>query len=87
MDSFGNSICGLIWVVLNLIGVERITTEERINYVGDIHLSYMPYSHSILTSVIIGLIALLAFWAWSHSWKIGIVMGLAVTKNCETINP
>lgn len=67
----------LIWVLLNLIGVERITTEERINYVGDIHLSYMPYSHSILTSVIIGFIALLAFWGWSRSWKIGIVMGLA----------
>ncbi len=66
----------LIWVLLNLIGVERMTTEERINYVGDIHLSYIPYSHSILTSVIIGFIALLAFWVWSRSWRIGIVMGL-----------
>jgi hypothetical protein len=67
----------LIWVALNLTGIERITTEERIDYVGDIHLSYMPYSHSILTSVIIACISLLVFWGWSRSRKVGIIMGLA----------
>lgn len=39
----------LVWVVLNYFGVEQTTTEEEVTYVGDIHLSHMPYSHSIAT--------------------------------------
>ncbi len=39
----------LLWVVLNFIGLERTTTDREIRYVGNIHLSEMPYSHSIVT--------------------------------------
>jgi hypothetical protein len=37
------------WVLLNVLGVERTTTEAEVRYVGDIHLSHMPFSHSLLT--------------------------------------
>ena len=37
------------WVVLNLLGIEKTTTEKEVRYVGDVHLSYMPFSHSVLT--------------------------------------
>jgi hypothetical protein len=39
----------LLWVVLNFIGIERTTTDREVQYVGNIHLSEMPYSHSIAT--------------------------------------
>ena len=39
----------LLWVLFNYIGIERTSTEKDMKYVGDIHLSYMPYSHSLLT--------------------------------------
>src|SRR5438046_5563643 len=41
----------LAWVGLNYLGVERTTTEPTVRSVADIHLSYMPFSHSVATSV------------------------------------
>jgi hypothetical protein len=38
------------WVVLNYLGVERTTTEATVRSVADIHLAYMPYSHSVATA-------------------------------------
>lgn len=67
----------LIWVTLNLLGIEQITTESSVHYVGDIHLSYMPFSHSLLTSLIISIIALLVFGIWKRSWRIGLIMSTA----------
>ena len=49
----------LAWVVLNYLGIERTTTEATVRSVADIHLAYMPYSHSVAT----GLGAALLAWA------------------------
>jgi len=40
----------LAWVGLNYLGVERATTEATVRSVSDIHLAYMPYSHSVATA-------------------------------------
>jgi hypothetical protein len=42
----------LLWVILTYTGVEYISV---IN--GRLHLNYLPYSHSVLTSVVLALIA------------------------------
>ncbi len=55
----------LLWVVLNYAGVERTTTEPVVRYVGDIHLVYMPFSHSVAT--MLGAAAL--------AWSIGAIAG------------
>ena len=55
----------LLWVVLNYAGVERTTTEPVVRYVGDIHLTDMPFSHSVAT--MLGAAAL--------AWSIGAVAG------------
>src|SRR4051812_7924325 len=49
----------LAWVALNYLGVERTTTGRVVRSVADIHLSYMPYSHSLGTV----LVAALLSWA------------------------
>ena len=41
----------LAWVVLNYLGLERTTTEPVVRSVADIHLAWMPYSHSVLTAL------------------------------------
>lgn len=48
----------LVWVALNYLGVERTTTEATVRSVADIHLAYMPYSHSVA----IPIFAALAAW-------------------------
>ena len=47
-----------LWVVFNLLGVEITTTEPQVKALNDIHLAYMPYSHSIAAT------AILAFTVW-----------------------
>jgi len=37
----------LAWVGLNYLGIERTTTEASVRSVADIHLAYMPFSHSV----------------------------------------
>ncbi|MGM0933130.1 MAG: hypothetical protein ACQEWD_06775 [Bacteroidota bacterium] len=67
----------LLWVIFNLSGIEKTLTEATVNYVGDIHLSYMPYSHSVLSSIIIAVIGGVLFWFWKRSWKISFWMTFA----------
>ena len=39
----------LAWVGFNYLGIERTTTEATVRSVADVHLAYMPYSHSVAT--------------------------------------
>jgi hypothetical protein len=41
----------LAWVALNYLGVERTTTASTVRSVADIHLAYIPYSHSVATAI------------------------------------
>jgi hypothetical protein len=50
----------LAWVGLNYLGVERTTTETSVRSISDIHLAYMPFSHSVATAVGAALLAWLA---------------------------
>lgn len=50
----------LLWVVLNLLGIEHTHTEASVRYVGDIHLDAMPWSHSLLGVAAIAMSAWLA---------------------------
>jgi hypothetical protein len=47
----------LAWVGLNYLGVERTTTETSVRSVADIHLAYMPFSHSVATAIGAALLA------------------------------
>ena len=47
----------LAWVALNYAGVERTTTERVVRSVADVHLAYMPYSHSVATALCAALVA------------------------------
>ncbi|HMU45978.1 MAG TPA: hypothetical protein PKC72_06395 [Chitinophagaceae bacterium] len=66
-----------LWVLFNFLGIEKTTTEDKVKFVGDIHLSYIPYSHSVLSSLIIATVAILIFRLWKNSWKLGLWIGLA----------
>lgn len=54
----------MLWVVLNYLDIERTTTEPMVRYVGDIHLEFMPYSHSVATMVGAGILA----------WVVGVLL-------------
>jgi hypothetical protein len=41
----------LAWVAFNYLGLERTTTERVVRSVADIHLTWMPYSHTVMTAL------------------------------------
>jgi hypothetical protein len=43
----------ILWVILNFLGMEKTTTENSVQSVKDVHLAYMPYSHSMVTTVVL----------------------------------
>ena len=47
----------ILWVLLNFLGIEHTSTDAVVNSVSEIHLEYMPYSHSLASSVMFALIA------------------------------
>lgn len=71
----------ILWVILNFLGVERTTTEKEVRYVGDIHLSFMPFSHSILTMISVALLAWLVLSKGLGLPGAGIAIGIGVISH------
>jgi hypothetical protein len=70
----------LAWVALNYAGLERTDVEPQVHSVADIHLSYMPYSHSVATAC--GAAAL-AWWTLTRLGRpvLGRAVGIGVLSH------
>jgi len=71
----------LAWVALNYLGVERTTTETSVRSVADIHLAYMPYSHSVATAVGGALLAWLVIEKGLGRPLVGRAVGLGILSH------
>lgn len=70
----------LLWVALNFLGIERTTTESVVRYVGDINLSYMPFSHSVATMVGVAALAWV-IGALAGRPRLGAAIGLGIVSH------
>jgi hypothetical protein len=71
----------LLWVVLNFIGLERTTTDRVVRYVGNIHLSKMPYSHSVVTMLGAAVMSWLVLSQVFSQQDIGAAFGLGIVSH------
>jgi hypothetical protein len=71
----------LTWVALNYLGIERTTTEPVVRSVADIHLAYMPYSHSVATALGAALVAWLLIEHGLHRPVLGRAVGLGIASH------
>jgi membrane-bound metal-dependent hydrolase YbcI (DUF457 family) len=71
----------LAWVALNYLGIEYSTTEATVSSVLDVHLTHMPYSHSVLSTVIVAAIAWLIIHKGFDKPKIAIATTLAICSH------
>jgi hypothetical protein len=71
----------LAWVALNYLGIERTTTEAAVRSVADIHLVYMPYSHSVATGVGAAVIAWLILEKGFGRTALGRAVGLGIISH------
>lgn len=70
----------LLWVGLNLLGVERVTTEPVVRSVSDLHLAYMPWSHSVATMLGAALLVWLVVRALGRP-RLALALGLGVASH------
>ena len=66
---------------LNYLGVERTTTGPVVQSVADIHLVYMPYSHSVATAVGAAVLAWLVIEWGSGRAALGRAVGLGIVSH------
>jgi hypothetical protein len=71
----------LAWVLLNYLGLERTTTEPVVQSVADIHLAYMPYSHSVATALGAALLAWLVLELGLRRPLLGRAVGLGIASH------
>lgn len=71
----------ILWVAFNLLGLESTTMETHVAAVSDIHLSYMPYSHSLASTLFLAAaVWLTASWVLKRpAW--GLALALAVSSH------
>ena len=71
----------ILWAILNLMGIEQTTTENNVRYVGDVHLSYMPFSHSIMSMMVVALLAWIIISKGLGQADIGIALSIGVISH------
>jgi len=71
----------LAWVGLNYLGIERTTTNATVRSVADIHLAYMPYSHSVATAVGAAVLAWLIIEKGFGRAALGRAVGLGIVSH------
>ena len=69
----------LLWVLFNYVGLEKTITEPSVKSVSDIHLTFMPYSHSIASAVALAILALLI--ARGFQPAVGVALGVGVLSH------
>ncbi|MDQ3996356.1 MAG: metal-dependent hydrolase [Gemmatimonadota bacterium] len=70
----------LVWVLLNFLGIELTTTDAVVRDVGDIHLAYMPFSHSVVTMVGAAVLAALIGKMVGRP-RLGVAFGLGILSH------
>ena len=71
----------LLWVIFNYLGVEITTTEETVKSVSDIHLVYIPFSHSILSGVLLAGLGYLLMTKLTGRVTIGLAVGIGIVSH------
>jgi hypothetical protein len=70
-----------VWVAFNYLGIERTTTDDAVAFVGDIHLTHMPWSHSVATMLGIAVLAWLVLGKGFGMVKLGAAVSIGIASH------
>ena len=71
----------LAWVALNYLGIERTTTGATVRSVADVHLVYMPYSHSVAVPVAVAILTWLVIERGFGRAALGRAVALGIVSH------
>jgi membrane-bound metal-dependent hydrolase YbcI (DUF457 family) len=68
----------IFWVILNFFGIEKTRTKDEVRTVKDVELAYMPFSHSIASTVVLalGALALIALGFGQPALGTAVALGI-----------
>ena len=71
----------LLWVGFNYLGIEYSTIEDEVTSVADVHLTHMPYSHSILSTLLLASITWFVISKWIKKPEFAIAAVIAISSH------
>jgi membrane-bound metal-dependent hydrolase YbcI (DUF457 family) len=71
----------LLWVGFNYLGIEYSTIEDEVTSVTDVHLTHMPYSHSILSTLLLASITWFVISKWFKKPEFAIAAVIAISSH------
>jgi hypothetical protein len=71
----------LIWVAFNSLDIERTTTDDAVAFVGNIHLTHMPWSHSVATTLGVAGLAWLVVGKGFGKVKLGTAVSIGIASH------
>src|SRR5262249_29770256 len=71
----------LAWVALNYLGIERTSTDPSVRTVANIHLEYMPYSHSVAIPLAAAVITWLVIEKGFGRAALGRAVGIGIASH------
>lgn len=77
----GVQLMELFWVLFNFAGLEYSTTEASVASVLDVHLAHMPYSHSVLSTIVVAFIAWAVIAKGFKRPRIAVAMAVAIASH------
>jgi hypothetical protein len=66
----------LLWVLFTYLGVEHIEVSG-----GDVHLGFLPYSHSVFTGVFLALVAWIGLRGWRGDRALAVAVALGIVSH------
>jgi membrane-bound metal-dependent hydrolase YbcI (DUF457 family) len=71
----------LLWVAFNFMGIEKTTTDSVVRSVFNIHLVHMPFSHSVLMTVVLALVAWLVISKGLNKPALGLAVSIGIVSH------
>jgi hypothetical protein len=71
----------ILWVALNFLGVEKTTTEDSVKSVSDVHLAYMPFSHSVASTIVLAAGAWILIALGFNAVNLGTAVALGICSH------
>jgi len=68
----------ILWVALNYPGIDKTTTGNRVQSVGDVHLAYMPFSHAMASTTVLAAGAWIFFVSGFKAVDAGMAVALGI---------
>ncbi len=71
----------LLWVALNYLGIEITTTDKIVRSVANIHLAHMPFSHSVVITLLFAAVAWLIIGKFMQRSTLGIAVAIGISSH------